>query len=157
MVVRSNYIKLINKLRYDFNSGADTRYLCACICDIFEQSEYPLESVSVYVEGFIDLHIRIPPVIPDFLKDKELLTEDDVLDRLKSSPSIERIDVEENYQNRGVFSMIVDNIGNLPSVKCVCVSNLIDPEFDEYFQGSLGWELLLIDEMFKQNSYYKKV
>lgn len=85
---------------------------------------YPRRRLFIETEKFFTLEIRIPPHLPPTYKQGDNITE-----TLRAFPAIERIQIAENYQGKGFFTKIVDELARSDGVKAVVISNVANQEF----------------------------
>jgi hypothetical protein len=125
----------------------------------FRASGFPSSPLRI-TNNFLELEIRLPHALPNFLLNKY---NEDFKTALTACPSIEVIRLHKKLQGQGFFNLLVEKIGTLPSVECISVSNVSNPEFDKYLSSHKDWQLLELQDLSKSivmttkrlNSYYK--
>lgn len=114
-------------------------------------SGYPARPFYMSIPRELELEIRIPPALPDFILNKYA----DIRAGLKACPSIEVIELPDWLQRKGFFETLVRKLGALDEVECVCVSNVANKEFSTYLDLNSGWQTLNSINLVGYKSFFR--
>lgn len=117
----------------------------------YRESNYPTSAVNIFLENYLELHIRFPPSIPPLVRSQYTK----IKDQLRACPSIERIIVAEEIRGHGLFNGLIDRLGNEPNVDCVCVSNVSNKDLAAHLSSCEEWRTLDSGPFAAFASFYK--
>lgn len=103
----------------------------------YRRSGYPNRAFTYNAHG-VRVQIRIPPVPPEIPREAC----PDWHRILAACPAIEEIDVVESFQEKGVFTFLVQLLSSLDEVQYVCVTNVMNESFRSYLESHGDWEPL---------------
>lgn len=133
--------------------------------DIAEKlSKSSLKGKFIYKNELIELRIALPSLYPPVTSlklEQSILNsigrnKDDIYIAQRSCPSIERIDMDNSIQNKGLFTAIVSEILKLDFVECVCIQNVSNNNLLNHFIQSDKWSLLLSPKVVSEFRHYSK-
>ena len=125
-----------------------------------------IDSKFIYKNELIELRITWPGIHPPviiskleklILSSKEYIGYDIDMIRL-SCPSIERIEIDESIQNKGLFTAIVSELLKVESVEYLCITNVSNHNLLNNLIHSNKWFLLLpVYSMINETKYLSKM
>lgn len=121
------------------------------VIDSFIVSEYPARPLYIFLPNLLELEIRMPPTLPDFILNKF----GDITAGLRSCPSIEVIELPKWLQRQEFFETLVRKLGTIDGVQCVCVSNVANKEFSTYLELNSEWQTLNSMNLVGYKSFFR--
>lgn len=100
------------------------------IAKLFKQSKYPHSPFNLDIEGFIELHIRIPPFIPELLKQYN-----DKIEYITKVICIENIKVAKAFRGMGFFKKILKELSKL-DIDYIVIGHIENEKLAQYFDSN---------------------
>lgn len=109
----------------------------------FRNSSYPRMPFDYCAPGVVALHVRIPPAVPENVRARYR----DIRHQVKAAPAIERIEISEELRRQGIFRSLVETLLEIEFVESVCISDVRNESFRQYFLASDCWRELVLPQI----------
>jgi len=107
------------------------------VCEEFVVSAYPLNPVVYLFEG-VEVKIDMPPIYPEYV----MSIYEYAYDAFRACPSIEKITIPDPVKVDGYFDDLVESLGKLEIVDCVCVSANSNQYNEKKLSAKSDWKIL---------------